>query len=93
VCEHGKKAHEHKDAEGNQTDDTSCADCGCEQHESDLPSRVNTAFMWVGIKRKSPAVTFREVADQAFEDFGGADEEPPVDPTQPSDPDPETATP
>lgn len=92
VCEHDVKAHTHKDAAGEQTDDTSCTSCSCDEHESDLPSRVNTAFIWISIKRKSPAVTYREVADQALEDFNDAAEEPPVDPTQSSVPAPETAT-
>lgn len=84
VCEHDMKAHEHKDDDGElDTADISCTKCDCAEHESDLPSRVNTAFMWIAIKRKSPGVTFKDVADQAFEDFGGAEGEAP-DPTVPS---------
>jgi hypothetical protein len=83
VCEHDVKAHTHKGDDGEQTDDTSCTSCDCDEHESDLPSRVNTAFMWIAIKRKSPTVAFKEVADQAFEDFQGAEEEA-ADPTVPS---------
>lgn len=83
VCEHGVKEHTHKDDAGNQTDDTSCTKCECEEHESDLPSRVNTAFIWISIKRKLPSVSYKDVADQAFEDFQGPGDDV-ADPTDPS---------
>lgn len=84
VCDHGMKAHTHKDDSGDQdTGDTSCAECDCEQHQGDVPMRVNTAFAWVSVKRGDPSVKYTEFADAPISDWEVEDATDEADPTQP----------
>lgn len=85
VCGHGSKDHEHKDEQGEQTDDTACTVCSCPEHSADVRMSVNTAFMWVAIKRTQPTVTFAQVQATPMVSFTDDDDEPaPVD-ADPSD--------
>ena len=50
VCEHGLKAHTHKDDAGEEDKtDRSCTECDCEQHSGDMPIRVTTGVR-VGVR-------------------------------------------
>jgi hypothetical protein len=83
VCDHGLEDHRHKDAAGELSDDTSCVKCSsCPEHSSSLPSDVNTALVWLSIKRHLPTVTFREVADTPYDEL--ADDEPSQEPENPT---------
>ena len=87
VCGDLKKYHEHKDAAGEFTEDTSCTSCAvCEQHEPDLPMSIQTAFLWVAIKKLSPDVRFADVAGTPMASLFVADEIPAVGPTVPVEP-------
>jgi len=85
VCEHGVKAHTHKDAAGEEdTTDRSCEECDCPQHEGDVPTRVSTAFAWISVKRAVPALKYSDFADAPISDWEVEDDAAEVeDPTQP----------
>jgi hypothetical protein len=82
VCEHGMRDHTHKDDAGDVVeDDTSCTVCSCEKHEGDVPTRVNTALMWVSIKRGDMSVKFSDVSNQPMDVFISEDGADVPDPT------------
>ena len=83
VCEHGVKAHTHRDDSGDQVDDTSCVECDCDQHQGDVPMRVMTAFAWVSVKRGDPSVKYADFADGPLADWDVEDDDAEADPTQP----------
>jgi hypothetical protein len=84
VCDHGREDHAHKDdATGEPSDDTSCVKCeSCAEHLPSLPSGVNTALVWLAIKRHVPTVTYREVADTPYDEL--TDDEPAQEPENPT---------
>ena len=83
VCGHTRTDHEHKDAQAELTDDTSCVKCeACPEFAPKIPSDVSTTLMWLSIKRHLPTVTYREVEDTPYEDF--ADDDPAEEPENPT---------
>ena len=95
VCEHGVKAHTHKDDAGEVDEkDTSCTECDCPQHSGDVPMRVTTAFAWVSVKRGDPSVKYADFADAPLSDWEveGEDEDPTQPPPEVESPTSEPAT-
>ncbi len=62
VCEHGRKAHEHKGDDGEVVDDDrSCTECDCGKHQPDLPTKVSTAYVWVSLRRVDMSLKFADI--------------------------------
>ena len=84
VCGHLRNDHDHKDDNAELTDDTACVKCdaSCDEFAPNVPSDVNTTLLWLGIKRKVPTVTYKEIEDTPYEDL--ADDEPDEEPANPT---------
>lgn len=66
VCDHAMERHVHVDKKGRiHPDDTSCRieECRCGNFTSDVPTRINYAFIWVALRRVAPEVSFDELCE------------------------------
>lgn len=60
VCDHAMERHIHVNKKGRVSEETSCLieDCRCGRFTSDIPTRINYAFIWIALRRVAPEVSF-----------------------------------